>query len=258
MRKMISISQKKLINQLKQKKYRSLHRLFIVEGVKCVSELMMSELNVRFIFCTEKWLSENKHAINKGTECVLINEAELMQISDLQTPNQVLAVAEMPSYPENFDFIETEKVLALDNIKDPGNLGTIIRTANWFGFEKIICSTECVDLYNTKTIQATMGSFAKVRVFTCDLKTFLSKYSAKVPVYGAVLDGNTISAGTFKKNGILVIGSESHGISKGNIPFLTDKIKIDNFSEIDKNQLSESLNAAVACGILLYEFAKAN
>lgn len=255
---MLSRNTIKLINSLKIKKYRYETRCFIVEGEKSVAELLQSQYTIAGIYCTENWIKENETIERlKKLEVHLVNEIELGKISDLTTPNKVLAVAsippELPMFPDDYN----DLVLALDGIRDPGNMGTILRTADWFGIQHVVCSPGCVDIYNPKVIQATMGSFIRIQIHTSDLTAFIKQLPEKTPVFGALLSGPKLAEKKFPKPGILVIGNESRGISPELIPLITDPIFIP-FTRKKENPafLPESLNASIANAIICYEIRK--
>jgi RNA methyltransferase, TrmH family len=254
---MLSYNQIKHINSLKIKKFRQQHRTFIVEGEKGVSELISSRIKVLKVFALPDWLDKHASTLDKVcTEYQEITADELARISDLVTPNQVLAIAEIPSamLPEPRAY--QGMALALDGIRDPGNMGTIIRTADWFGINKIICSTDSVDAYNQKVVQATMGSFGRVNVFYTNLGEFFGKLPSEIPVFGALLEGPEITKMKFTTPGIILIGSESHGISKELVPFINKPVHIPRFSHSSTDNQAESLNASIANGIICYEICK--
>jgi TrmH family RNA methyltransferase len=241
---MLVKSQVKYIQSLGQKKHRDEAAVFIAEGPKLVAELLEEVPgHVQQVYATQDWINANKTLIEqKGTDCTGIEEHELQKISQLSTANQVLALVskfaneEIPAV--------SEWVLALDTIQDPGNLGTIIRIADWFGVKQVICSPDCADMYNSKVVQSTMGSIARVRVVYTDLTQWLSRQKEK-RVYAAVLQGQDITSIKKPAPGILVIGNESKGIS--------DEVlaKVNVQVTIPQKGKAESLNAAVATGILL-------
>jgi RNA methyltransferase, TrmH family len=254
---MLSHNQIKYINSLKIKKFRQQHGTFIVEGEKGVSELLLSSLKPVKIFALAEWLDRNAFLLKKkDIELQEITTDELKKVSDLITPNQVLAIAEIPGtkLPEPASF--TGMTLALDGIRDPGNMGTMIRTADWFGIKSIICSSDSVDVYNPKVVQATMGSFSRVTVFYTDLIDFFKDLPKDIPVYGALLKGPDITKKTFTKEGIILIGSESHGISRELIPYVNEPLHIPRFLQSDTDNQAESLNASIANGIICYEICK--
>ena len=238
---MLSKSQIKLITSLKQKKYRLQHGLFVVEGVKTIQELLKSHLQVQSLYTTVPFNIDAKHEI-------LVSESELKKISFLTTPNTALAVFKIPE-PKKVQ--ENNLIVALDAIRDPGNLGTIIRLCDWFGVTELVCSNETVDCFNPKVVQATMGSITRVNINYVDLNRFLSE--TKLPVYGAFMEGNNVYETTLVNEGVLVMGNEANGISKSIEAFITDKISIPRFGEI---QATESLNVATATAVLLSEFKR--
>lgn len=248
----------KFINSLKIKKYRQLHTAFIVEGEKCVAELLKGPFEVTSIFCLEYWKDENIALLSgKNIEISFINEEELHRISDLSTPNKVLAIAVIPPTRELIREDFNTMILALDAIRDPGNMGTILRTADWFGIGNVVCSPDCVDIYNMKVVQSTMGSFTRVNVTYMDITDLISLASGSVPVYGALLEGPSLTDKKFIKPGILIIGNESKGISSRLIPLITDPVFIPRFLPSPSVPYhAESLNASVANAIICYEIRK--
>lgn len=244
----LTANQIKFIHSLKLKKNRSAHRLFIAEGEKIVRELLGSTFRIRNIYATQP---ESFAAENATIERV--SEKELSRISALSTSNKVLAVVEMPSLNFDSSTALTELVLAVESINDPGNLGTLIRIADWFGIRHIICSPDTVEVYNPKTIQASMGSIARVQLHYLDLPSLFSSYkSGEAPVYGALLEGASIYESKKGDSGFLLFGSESHGISDELLPHITQKLMIPRIGG------AESLNVAVAAGIFCAEFRRGN
>jgi len=240
---MLSKSQIKLITSLKQKKYRQQNGFFVVEGVKTITELLQSNMVLYAIYTTESF------NINAKDE-VLISETELKRISSLTTPNKALAIFKIPQ-PKP---IEVNGIMvALDAVRDPGNLGTIIRLCDWFGIKELICSNETVDCFNPKVVQATMGSLTRVNITYVDLIHFLK--NTKLPVYGAFMEGENVYHKQLPENGILIMGNEANGVSKEVESIITDKISIPRFGEL---QETESLNVATATAILLSEFKRRN
>jgi TrmH family RNA methyltransferase len=239
---LISKNQIKLIQSLKQIKFRREYGLFVAEGVKIVEELIKSEIIVKEIYGLLEWVEENQDVCEKaGIEVFRVNQKELERISNLSTPNQVLSVCEIPKW-EIVDAKADQIQLALDGIRDPGNLGTIIRTADWFGVEKIVCSEDCVDVYNPKVVQATMGSIARVKVLYTELPQYLAK--ARADVYATVLGGESIFDSKPGK-GIYIIGNESRGIRANVLQHATHRISIPSKGG------AESLNASIASGIVM-------
>lgn len=253
---MLSKNQVKFVNSLKQKKFREEHKLFIAEGTKIVPELLNSQIKVKQVFATNDFLS--RIDVPEQVEFVEVKNSELERLSALTTPNEVIAVCEIPDYDFKLENLKDKLILVLDNIQDPGNLGTIIRVADWFGIETIICSINTADVYNPKVIQATMGSVARVKIHYTDLIEFFkseSQYSDS-KIFGALLEGENIYSKKLPANGFVVIGNESKGISKDVLPFITDKISIPSFSHFKSGGEAESLNAAIATAIICSEFRR--
>lgn len=234
---MLSKNELKYIQSLCQKKQRTAERLFLAEGVKLASELLEAGYPVKNIYALEEW-----GAPATQVPITRIAPFELEKISALQTPNQVLLVAEQQE-PTGEPELKNHFTLMLDGIQDPGNLGTIIRIADWFGIYQIIASKDTAELYNPKVIQSTMGSFLRVKIWYRDLEPVLAK--KEVPVYGALLNGASMYTTGSPKEGILIIGNESKGIRETILPFINHAITIPRIGK------AESLNAAVATGILL-------
>jgi TrmH family RNA methyltransferase len=253
---MLSHNQIKQINSLKIKKFRLLTSTFIIEGEKGINELLESSISPVKIYALSEWAIKNKTLLKeKNIEVQEITETELKKISDLTTPNQVLAIANIPQ-AGNIPILNDSLVLALDGIRDPGNMGTMIRTADWFGIRSIVCSLDCVDIYNPKVIQSTMGSYSRVEVFYTDLPDYFSKLPKNTPIFGALLTGPDITVKTFSQTGIILIGSESHGISQSLLPFVNEPLHIPRFSSPKTGNQAESLNASIANGIICYEICK--
>lgn len=240
---MVTKNQIKLVTSLQQKKYRSKHGLFVVEGKKTVSELLQAGLKPHKVFV------ESEDTVKNYAETELISNSELKQMSSLSTPNGVLGVFYMP---EAKPVQLSDWVVALDAVRDPGNLGTIIRLCDWFGVKHLVCSKDTVDCYSPKVLQATMGSIARVNVVYMDLLDFLK--SADQPVYGAFMDGDTVYSKKLPESGILVMGNEANGISDQISKIISERIAIPQFGE----STTESLNVATATAILLNEIRREN
>ena len=239
---MVSRSQLKYIQSLGQKKHRDTEGVFVAEGPKLVKELIESKnAELTQVYTLNEWAEENKDLL-KDISVTAINETELERITQLTTPNKVLAVVK--KFETNEPVINERISLVLDAIRDPGNLGTIIRIADWFGISQIICSGDCADMYNSKVVQATMGSIARVNVFYTDLPVWL-KQSPGVRIYAAMLEGKDATKMSTIKEGLIIIGNESMGIDKEVVPYANEKISIP------RKGRAESLNAAVATGIIL-------
>ncbi|KQX08981.1 RNA methyltransferase [Flavobacterium sp. Root420] len=240
---MVSKNQIKLITGLHQKKQRFANQLFFAEGVKVIQELLQSNFELEHLYTTL-----NDFETVQSSKRTLVNEQELKKISALATPNSCLAVFKIPA--EN-KIIESGLIIALDDIRDPGNLGTILRLCDWFGIKQIICSKETVDIYNPKVVQATMGSIARVNVNYIDLKTFITQ--TKLPIFGTFMDGDNIYQLGLPQNGIIIMGNEANGISAEIEKIVTSRISIPRFGELQK---TESLNVATATAIILSEFKR--
>ena len=248
---MLSKNKIKFFNSLKLRKFRIKHNLFLAEGEKLVSELLQSEIKPKFILTkSKKLIPQNNY---RNYEVYEVENAEIKKISQLKTPPEIIGIFEIPKYVYDANKINKALNLFCDDIQNPGNLGTIIRTADWFGIENIFCSLNTVDVYNPKTIQATMGAIAGVKIYYVDRSTFFSSLNKSTPVYGTFLEGENIYDTELSKNGIIIIGNEGKGISKEISPFVTDKLCIPDFN-IEKS--SESLNASVAAAIICSEFKR--
>ena len=254
-RSMLSNNQLKFIRSLHQDKFRKVHRLFLAEGPKVVGELLQSEYRVKSILALEAWIGSNTKILPGDAEVITVSQKELERLSTLKSPREVIAVVQMGENDLPAPDPQKEFILVLDGISDPGNLGTIIRTADWFGFLRIICSPDCVDLHNPKVVQATMGSIARVQVHYKNLNDLFSGQPKGLPVYGALLEGKNIHKEELKGHGFLVIGSESHGISAAVRPFITHPVSIPSHSK-DQGIRAESLNASIATAILCAEFRR--
>lgn len=249
---MISKSKISQIRLFHQKKHRELEGVFIVEGTKSYNELIHSNLEILEIFATEKWINENNLNHIDRNSIQIVSDKEMEKISCLTTAPEILCLVKTPGF-STLDFDAGKPIIVLDELKDPGNLGTIIRTADWFGMNQIFCSSNTVEFSNPKTIQATMGSFCRVKIVYGDILEFLSNQKNRVS-YGMFMDGNPIHDQKFTHNDILVIGSESHGISKSVESFINNKITIPHYH--GSLSTAESLNASIASGILLFEYSK--
>ena len=245
---MITKNTIKLIQSLKQQKYRKEQQLFVVEGRKMVAELMESGFEVVSLYATERYLEGNETHF-EGLETV--TEVQMEQMSGQDTAPGILAVARIPQQRALKG--KSPLVLALDGIANPGNMGTIIRTAEWFGITDIVCSTDCVEIWNPKVIQATMGSIFRANVVYKDLPQYLAAEKERgIAVYGALLNGENLFSLQGKPQGIVVIGSESHGIRQDVLPCITHPITIPRVG----NSQTESLNASIATAIIIAEMTK--
>jgi len=240
---MVSKNQIKLISSLQQKKYRFANQLFFAEGVKVIQELLQSNMELEHLYTTQNDFEEVSNF--KKTP---IQENDLKKISALATPNTCLALFKIPAEKK---IIESGLIVALDAIRDPGNLGTILRLCDWFGVKQVLCSKETVDIYNPKVVQATMGSIARVNVNYIDLDVFMAQ--TKLPVFGTFMDGENIYKTTLPKEGIVVMGNEANGISAEIEKQIKNRLTIPRFGELQK---TESLNVATATAIILSEFKR--
>ena len=237
----------KQIASLRQQKFRKELGLFVVEGRKMVEELLHSRFETVGLYATEAFLADYP----SFADAEIASEVQMQQMSGQDTPPGILAVVRIPEQGD----IKTASpyVLALDGIANPGNMGTLIRTAEWFGIQDVVCSNDCVELWNPKTVQATMGSLFRVKVWKTDLSVFLQKAKDEGnAVYGALLNGKDLFQMPTKPEGVIVIGSESHGIRPEVLPCITHPVTIPRVG----GSATESLNAAVAGGIIIAEMTK--
>ena len=240
---MVSKNQIKLITSLQQKKYRFANQLFFAEGIKVIQELLESNFELLHLYTTQNDFEEV--SIEKKTT---IQESDLKKISALATPNTCLAVFKIPAEKK---ISESGLIIALDSIRDPGNLGTILRLCDWFGIQQLICSKDAVDIYNPKVVQATMGSIARVNVNYIDLASYIGQ--TKLPVFGTFMDGNNIYKSTLPQEGIIIMGNEANGISPEIEKLIKKRLSIPRFGTVQK---TESLNVATATAIILSEFRR--
>ena len=252
---MLSRNQIREIQSLKNAKFRKQFRLFIAEGPRLVFDLLNSRFKVHSIYTTMdgKGLFDNVGS-HIPTPAV-ITQKELERISLLKTPNKVLALFRMEDMNRQPPYDPDDLILILDGISDPGNMGTIVRTADWFGVKHIVCSENCVEMYNPKVVQATMGSLARVQVYYTNIENYVCKLSGKIDVFGAVMDGKDLYSLDLPQQAAVIIGNESHGISQSLQKNLNHSISIPSFSEGAGGQ-AESLNASIAAAIICSEFRR--
>jgi len=245
---MISKSQISYIKSLHQKKNRKEQGLFIVEGLKSIQEFINSDYVVDSVYYTENLMPKLDN-LSRNIKSVQITEPELSRISVLSTPQSILAVVQIPKQTDlNIKKLESSFLLALDGVQDPGNLGTIIRTADWFGLNTILCSMDTAEVYNPKVVQASMGSLSRVNIIYTDLKVLFSQIN--FPVYGAVLDGKSIYETDFGLQGIILLGNEGNGISKDLQEIINYPITIPRYGK------AESLNVAISASIFCSELRR--
>lgn len=240
----------KYIRSLELKKNRKADKVFLAEGPKLVGDLL-GHFHCQFLIATHEWLSLNSNlAVEDVTE---VTEEELSRASLLKTPQQVLAVFNQPDDESDFSVISRTLCLALDDVQDPGNLGTIIRLADWFGIEHIFCSPNTVDVYNPKTIQATMGGIARVKLHYTPLPDLIRSLK-DVPIYGTFLDGENMYSQSLSPYGLIVMGNEGNGIGKEVEQLINRKLYIPNYPA--DRETSESLNVAIATAVVCAEFRR--
>lgn len=240
----------KYIQSLKDKKHRNQHHTFVVEGNKMVAELLPT-MKCQILAATKDFLAQVK--LDDVDEVIEASSEELSKASFVKTPQQALAVFYQPQWQNNFN-PKDDLALALDGIQDPGNMGTIMRLADWYGIRHIFCSTDTVDIFNPKTVQATMGAIARVKVEYLDLKELLNKYLPDIPIYGTLLDGQNMYEQKLSKNGIIVMGNEGNGIRPEIEKLISHKLFIPNYPA--DAVTSESLNVAIATAIVCAEFRR--
>jgi len=242
---MVSKNQKKLINSLYQKKYRKQYGLFVAEGKKVIQELLEADVALHSLF-----VLDTSYFKTSSEKTFLVTEQELKSISFLTTPQAALAIFHAPE-----ETLVNHKgvILALDDVRDPGNLGTIIRLCDWFGVTDLVCSKQTVDYLNPKVVQATMGSLTRVHIMYTDVKEFLISKKEEMSIYGTFMDGNTIYKEELPSQAIIVMGNEANGISLEIEKLVSTRIAIPRFG---KTQKTESLNVATATAIILNEFRR--
>lgn len=245
---MLSKSNINLLQSLHHKKFRREHGLFLVEGYKSVTEFVNSAYQIEAVYHTAA-IAPKMLKLSQKTNSLEISSAIIEKISALKTPAEVIAVVKIPHWPAlNATTLNKKFSIVLDAIQDPGNMGTIIRTADWFGIENIICSEDCVEVYNPKVVQATMGSLSRMNVHYVDLVSVMS--NTKLPVYGALLDGENIYNTNFGTEGLIVMGNEGNGLSEEVKQLVTKAITIP------RGGMAESLNVAIATAIFCSEVCR--
>lgn len=249
---MLSKALLKQISSLNLKKQRKESGMFIAEGGKTVRDLIDAGIVAVKIVATKEWLNANN--IKGNAQIVEAGEEDIQRASFLKTPQGVIGIFKQPQYTIDREGPAKRLCLALDNVQDPGNLGTIIRIADWFGIEEIFCSTGTVDAYNPKTVQATMGAIGRVKIHYIDLPEFLSSLNGKAPVYGTFLDGKNIYSEELTANGLVVMGNEGNGIGKECAASITKRLLIPSFPT--GRPTSESLNVSTATAIICSEFRR--
>ena len=251
---MISKSTIKLIKSLAIKKYRIKENLFLVEGDKNVVEVLNSKYNIEKLFATKTFLSKNENNCKKASS-IEVEQIDIKKASLLQNPQNCLAICSLPEKLMLPEKLNENLSIYLDDIQDPGNLGTIIRICDWFNIENLFCSPNTADLFNPKVIQASMGSFCRVQLFKTTFESVINLAQlSQAPIFGAFLDGRNIYTEKLPQKAILIMGNEGNGIQKELENKIDKKIKIPEFS--DKNNSAESLNVSVATAIICSEFKR--
>ena len=253
---MLSKSLKKFITSLNHKKFRKQYTAFFAEGDKLNHDLIGSEIQCSELLATANWLNKNKKFLLKDIKITEVTEPELKNISNLKSPPPVIGIYKTGERQLKAEELADSLALALDGVQDPGNMGTIIRIADWFGIKNIVCSENCADIHNPKVVQSSMGAIARVAVDYTNLSTFIEEYKqkTKLPVYGTFLEGENIYNQSLSKSGMIVMGSEGKGISPEIEKLISDKLFIPNFPTDEPT--SESLNVSVATAIVCSEFRR--
>ncbi|MEM9024637.1 MAG: RNA methyltransferase [Bacteroidota bacterium] len=242
------------MRSLHEKKNRAETGLFLAEGTKVATELLQSDWKVRELYARERWLDQSAGLLARhpNLDCYPVSEKELSRISAFKSPNEVICVAEMPDAGDPGS-PDDGLSLVLDSVRDTGNLGTIIRLADWFGIARIICSPDCADRFNAKVVQATMGSIFRVPVFIADLPELLAAWRQQQPdvaLYGAVMQGDNIYEQSLPAQAAIVLGNEAHGISQAVLDQLTHNVTVPAFGG------AESLNVGLAAAVICSEFRR--
>jgi len=252
---MLSKNKIKQIQSLNRKKYRDETGLFLVEGNKMVEEALRSDYQIESLVCTTEFMQFHPEIQLRVQELIETDNESIQKASLLQNPQDAMALVFIPDQIQNTLNPEIQLVLALDFIQDPGNLGTILRIADWFGIQNVICSENSVDVYNPKVVQASMGAIFRVKTLYLSLENFLNdSKKMQIPVYGTFLEGENIYTEKLTRNGILVLGNEGSGISEPVTRFVTHKLFIPSFSS--ETNKPESLNVAIATAICCSEFRR--
>lgn len=252
---MISKNKVKFLAGLQQKKQREETKLYVAEGRKLMKEILLTRKNIHSVYALQAWFDENEHLLPKDVERDVVTEDEMKKISSMMSPQDVLCVVSQEDVALDDDDLSGALTLALDSIQDPGNMGTILRLAAWFGISTVLCSRGTVDIYNPKVVQATMGALCWVKVHYVDLPSTLQRLreEKKLPVYGTFLDGDDVYASSLEKRGVVVVGNEGNGISVNVEREVTHRLLIPSFSQSGS---VESLNVSVATAIICSELRR--
>lgn len=253
---MISKNKIKYLKSLEMKKHRQAESVFVAEGPKIVGDLLNAGFEPTYLAVVEcsDFASRLKNFDLNGVQIDFVTADDLRKVSSLEAPQQVLAVLKQPVWQLDSNIASKELCLALDEVQNPGNLGTIIRLAAWFGIEHLFCSKGCADVYNSKTVQATMGGLAHVKVHYVDLVEMIGNLPDSTPVYGTFLDGENLYGKQLEQRGLIVMGNEGRGVSKDVENLVTEKLFIPNYPA--ERESTESLNVAIATAIVCAEFRR--
>ncbi len=253
---MLSKNKKKFITSLIHKKYRKQFNAFFAEGHKLNHDLISSETSCIELIATDEWIQKNKNLLPEDIITTITTETELKSISNLKSSPPVIGIYEITDHKLSIEQLSDSLIITLDGVQDPGNMGTIIRIADWFGIKNIICSEDSADIYNPKVVQASMGAIARINVQYVDLPSFIEQYKTetRLPVYGTFLEDENIYNQDLSKNGMIIMGNEGKGISTQIEQLITDKLYIPNYPP--NAPTSESLNVSVATAIICSEFRK--
>jgi len=244
-----------VIQNLGKKKFRIKYQLFKAEGEKIVNELLLSNFTTDTIIAKEEWIKKNSHLLDKNIKVIEASNGELKSISNFQSYPDVIALAKLPSYEINKKEIKSELSILLNGVQDPGNLGTIIRLADWFGIKNIFCDTDCAGIFNPKCVQASMGAILRVKAHYTNLTNLIKEYKTEdFHCFGAFLEGKNIYESNLSKVGFIIMGNEGQGISQELTQFIDKKITIPSFT--NSKSRTESLNVSTATGIILSEFKR--
>jgi TrmH family RNA methyltransferase len=257
---MISSSKSKLIRSLHQKKFRDQQGLFLIEGEKMVGELISADTSNRFhireVYATPEWIDSHRTMLQLSrAELTEASLSEIKKVSKLLTPQAVIALVSIPEVPFNVEALLHTPVLAFESIRDPGNLGTIIRTADWFGISHIVCSPDSTDLYNSKVVQSTMGAITRMQVHYLEIEALLeSKEMQSKTVFGTYMKGENIYTTSLEPDPLILFGNESHGLSEGLNPYIRHRISIPSYAGPGTG--SESLNVASSVAVVCSELRR--
>ncbi|MCU4175997.1 RNA methyltransferase [Carboxylicivirga sp. N1Y90] len=251
---MLSKNKQKHITALGRKKIRDQEKLFVAEGQKLVLDLLQSDLNCQYLIVDEKWIS-TQSSLNTDVEIIKTSSDSIKKVSGFKSTPSIIGVFEQNSHRLEMNTLKNQLCLFLDDIQDPGNLGTIIRLADWFGIKSVICSKACADVYNPKTIQSTMGAIARIQTHYVETLPFFEEYkSLNCPVYGTFLDGKNLYQEELNNNGLIIMGNEGKGIQDKLEPYVSSRLFIPNYPP--EVATSESLNVSVATAIICAEFRR--